>query len=59
MTTAQPHVCGGRLRALGVTMLKRMSAMPDVPTFIEQGLPDFEVVQWYGVFARAVYCARC
>ncbi len=53
VSTAQPHLRGGRLRALGVTTLKRMSAIPEVPTFAEQGLPGFEVVQWYGVFAPA------
>ncbi len=53
VSTAQPHLRGGRLRALGVTTSKRMSAIPDVPTFAEQGLPGFEVVQWYGVFAPA------
>jgi tripartite-type tricarboxylate transporter receptor subunit TctC len=53
VSTAQPHLRGGRLRALGVTTLKRMSAIPDVPTFAEQALPGFEVVQWYGVFAPA------
>ncbi|HTE14841.1 MAG TPA: tripartite tricarboxylate transporter substrate binding protein [Burkholderiales bacterium] len=53
VSTAQPHVRGGRLRALGVTTLKRMSAIAEVPTFAEQGLPGFEVVQWYGVFAPA------
>jgi tripartite-type tricarboxylate transporter receptor subunit TctC len=53
VSTAQPHLRGGRLRALGVTTLKHMSAIPDVPTFAEQGLPGFEVVQWYGVFAPA------
>ena len=53
VSTAQPHLRGGRLRALGVTTLKRMSAIADVPTFAEQGLPAFEVVQWYGVFAPA------
>lgn len=53
VSTAQPHLRGGRLRVLGVTTLKRLSAIPDVPTFVEQGLPGFEVVQWYGVFAPA------
>ncbi len=53
VSTAQPHLRGGRLRALGVTTLKRMSAIPEVPTFAEQGLPGFEVVQWYGVFGPA------
>lgn len=53
VSTAQPHLRGGRLRALGVTTQKRMAAIPDVPTFAEQGLPGFEVVQWYGVFTPA------
>ncbi len=53
VSTAQPHLRGGRLRALGVTTLKRLSALPEVPTFAEQGLPGFEVTQWYDVFAPA------
>ena len=53
VSTAQPHLRGGRLRALGVTTQKRMAAIPEVPTFAEQGLPGFEVVQWYGVFTPA------
>ena len=53
VSTAQPHLRGGRLRALGVTTPKRLSAIPEVSTFAEQGLPGFEVVQWYGVFAPA------
>ncbi len=53
VSTAQPHLRGGRLRALGVTTAQRLSALPEVPTFSEQGLPGFEVTQWYGVFAPA------
>lgn len=53
VSTAQPHLRGGRLRALGVTTAKRISAIPEVPTFAEQGLAGFEVVQWYGVFTPA------
>jgi len=53
VSTALPHVRGGRLRALGVTTSQRLSAIADVPTFAEQGLPGYEVVQWYGVFAPA------
>lgn len=41
----------GRLRALGVTSLKRAPGLPDIPTIAEQGLPGFEVVGWYGVIA--------
>lgn len=52
-STALPHVKAGRLRALGVTGGKRLAAAPDVPTFVEAGLPGFKVDQWYGVFAPA------
>ena len=48
-----PHVKAGRLRALGVTGAKRLTAVPDVPTFAETGLSGFNVDQWYGVFAPA------
>ena len=53
VSTSLPHMRGGRLRALGVTTLQRLTAIPDVPTFVEAGLAGFEVVQWYGVFAPA------
>jgi tripartite-type tricarboxylate transporter receptor subunit TctC len=51
VSTSLPHVKGGRLRALGVTSAKRLTATPEVPTFAESGLPGFEVEQWYGIFA--------
>jgi tripartite-type tricarboxylate transporter receptor subunit TctC len=50
---AIPHVKAGRLKALGVTGLKRSAAAPDIPTIAEQGLPGFEVNSWYGVFVPA------
>ena len=43
----------GRLRALGVTGLKRSASFPDVPTVAEQGLPGFEVALHYGIVAPA------
>ena len=48
-----PHVNSGRLRALAVTGEKRVSAMPDVPTFKESGLSGVSVVIWYGLLAPA------
>jgi tripartite-type tricarboxylate transporter receptor subunit TctC len=51
VSTALPHLRSGKMRALGVTSVKRLAATPDVPTFIEGGLAGFEVVQWFGVFA--------
>ena len=53
VSTSIGHVKAGRLRALGVTSAKRLTATPDVPTFAETGLPGFEVVQWFGVFTPA------
>ena len=43
----------GKLRALGVTSLKRSVSFPDVPTVAEQGLPGFEAVLHYGIVAPA------
>ena len=53
VSTALPHLRTARLRALGVTSARRLSATPGVPTFAESGLPGFEVVQWFGVFGPA------
>lgn len=50
---AIPHVKAGRLKALGVSGIKRSSGAPDIPTIAEQGLPGFEVNSWYGVFVPA------
>lgn len=51
--SALPHVKSGRLRALGVSSIKRSPAAPDVPTFGEAGIPDFEYNTWYGILAPA------
>jgi tripartite-type tricarboxylate transporter receptor subunit TctC len=53
MLSAMPHVRSGRLRALGVTSVKRTPAAPEVPTIVEQGMPGFVVSGWYGVLAPA------
>lgn len=44
-----PLIRAGRLRALAVTTLKRMSSFPDLPTIDEAGVKGYEVVLWYGV----------
>jgi len=48
-----PHVKSGRLRLLAVSSGKRDPAMPDVPSIAEEGVPGFEVIGWYGLFAAA------
>ncbi len=48
-----PHVRAGRVRAIGVTSLKRSPALPDLPTISEAGVPGFEVTTWSGVITPA------
>jgi tripartite-type tricarboxylate transporter receptor subunit TctC len=44
-----PHVDAGKLRALAVTSRERDPAMKTVPTVAESGLPDYEVITWWGL----------
>jgi tripartite-type tricarboxylate transporter receptor subunit TctC len=53
MLASMPHVKNGKLRALGMTSLKRTSAAPEVPTIAEQGMAGFDVSGWYGALAPA------
>ena len=46
-----PLIKSGKLKPLGVTSLKRMDISPQIPTFHESGLPNFESLQWWGIFA--------
>ena len=48
-----PLVRNGQLRALAVSSSKRIGAAPDLPTLAESGLPGFDVVAWFGLFAPA------
>jgi tripartite-type tricarboxylate transporter receptor subunit TctC len=52
ITPAVPHVKSGRLKALAVTSRERTDALPDVPTFIEEGV-NFEATGWYGMLVPA------
>lgn len=47
--SAQPYTTSGRLKALGVTSIKRSVSMPDVPTFAEQGVAGITVSAWNGL----------
>ena len=53
VASAKPHVDTGKLRALAVTSLKRTPALPDVPSMSEAGIKDYEVLNWFGLFAPA------
>ena len=47
------HVHEGKVRALGVATRSRLPELPDVPTMIESGLPDFVASSWTGIVAPA------
>jgi tripartite-type tricarboxylate transporter receptor subunit TctC len=48
-----PYVKAGRLRALGVTTVKRSPFIPDIPTIAEAGVPGYEVASWSALLAPA------
>ncbi|WP_240636148.1 Bug family tripartite tricarboxylate transporter substrate binding protein [Caldimonas tepidiphila] len=52
-TSALPHVKGNKVRAVGVAASQRLRELPNVPTFAEQGIKDFDVPAWYGFLAPA------
>ena len=50
---ALPHAKAGKLRALAVTGMQRLSIAPDLPTIAESGYPNFEAGTWYGFLGPA------
>ena len=48
---AHQHVKSGKLIGVAVSSAQRSASLPDVPTFIESGVPDFEINSWVGIFA--------
>ena len=53
LSATSGHVKTGRLRALGISALKRSPAIPELPTLAEAGLPGYEASTWIGVLAPA------
>jgi len=51
--TVAGHIQGGRLKAIAVTSRERHPILPNVPTAIEGGIPDFEVTSWQALMAPA------
>lgn len=51
--SAMPHFKSGKTRPLAVTTAKRSSALPDVPTLAEAGVPGIDIGTWYGFMAPA------
>jgi tripartite-type tricarboxylate transporter receptor subunit TctC len=50
---AYTHLQGGRLVPIAVSSAKRAPSLPNVPTFMESGVPDFEVSSWVAILAPA------
>jgi tripartite-type tricarboxylate transporter receptor subunit TctC len=48
-----PHIQSGKLRALAVTSAKPTALAPQLQTMAQAGLPGYESVSWYGLFAPA------
>jgi tripartite-type tricarboxylate transporter receptor subunit TctC len=48
---ALPHIQAGRIKGIGVSSAARASSLPNLPTFIEQGLKDFILNSWVGILA--------
>jgi tripartite-type tricarboxylate transporter receptor subunit TctC len=53
ISTAIPHIRGGKLRALAVTTARRSVAAPEFPTIAEAGVPGYEHGSWVGLLAPA------
>jgi len=53
LTQTLPHARAGRLRVLAVGSDKRTPIVPDVPTFIEAGVPGYEIYGWWGMLVPA------
>ena len=51
VSTTLQFIKSGRLRGLAVTTPRRISALPDLPTVAEAGVPGYEVVLWHGLVA--------
>ncbi len=48
-----PHIAAGTLRVIGTTGATRSALFPDFPTIAETGLPDYQSLGWFGLFAPA------
>ena len=53
MPSVLPQAKAGKLRGIAVSSAKRSAAAPEIPTVAEAGVPGFDYVTWYGLFAPA------
>ena len=49
LPSVQQHIASGALRAIGVATAQRVPAAPEIPTFVEQGMPNYVVEAWFAV----------
>ena len=52
-STARNQTQGGKMKVLGIAAESRVSALPNVPTFKEQGFSGFDIESWIGIYAPA------
>jgi len=52
-STARSHMQAGKMKALAIAGTRRLSTLPSVPTFTEQGFHGFDIDSWIGVYAPA------
>ncbi len=52
-STGVPQITAGKLRALGVTSIKRTAVLPDVPTIDEAGVKGYDMGYWFAAYAPA------
>ena len=52
-STARGHVQAGKMKVLAIAGTRRVSAMPQVPTFAEQGWKGFDIDSWIGIYGPA------
>jgi tripartite-type tricarboxylate transporter receptor subunit TctC len=51
LPSVQAHIKSGALKPIGMTTAQRVAAAPDIPTFVEQGLPGYVMDAWFAVLA--------
>ena len=53
LSTTLPQIRAGKVKGLGVSSVKRSLLAPELPTMIEEGIPDYEMIGWFAAFAPA------
>jgi tripartite-type tricarboxylate transporter receptor subunit TctC len=53
VSTTLPQIRAGTVKGLGVSSLQRSPLAPDLPTMIEEGIPDYEMIGWFAAFVPA------